>query len=291
MPLKIFNSLTGKKEVFNSIHKNEINMYVCGITPYDSCHIGHARSFVTFDMVARYLRHIGYKVNYARNITDIDDKIINKANELKTSCKEIAQQYIKEMRELEQALGLHNPTFEPKATECIGDIIEFIKKLMQKKIAYVAKSGDVCFNVRSIKEYGKLSNRKLLNCNDDAAIQNKINDQDFVLWKLSKPNEPSWSSEWGMGRPGWHIECSAMSQKLLGETIDIHAGGIDLKFPHHENEIAQSEALTNKKFANFWMHSGLITVNNIKMSKSLNNYVTLKEALKIHNTEELKLFF
>ena len=291
--LKIYNSLTKQKEIFTPIHPGEIRMYVCGITAYDYSHIGHARSYILFDMIVRYLRLSDYKVNSVRNITDIEDKIIKRAQEAGISCDELTEKFISAWHEDEKKLGILPPDEEPRATQYIPQIIELIKKLIDNQHAYVAENGDIYFDVRSFKDYGKLAHRKIDDLIAGARVEvneNKKDPLDFVLWKIAKAGEPHWPSPWGDGRPGWHIECSAMSSELLGQPFDIHGGGLDLKFPHHENEIAQSEAACNKQFAKLWMHAGLLMVNNEKMSKSLNNFFTIREVLAEYDPETLRYF-
>ncbi len=268
-------------------------MYVCGMTIYDYCHLGHARVMVAFDVVYRYLMASGYEVNYVRNITDIDDKIIQRANENGESFKALTERFIEAMHEDEKALGILPPTSEPKATDNIDEIIAMITTLIEKGYAYQGESGDVYYAVAKFKDYGKLSGRKPeeLRAGERIAINTDKKDPlDFVLWKMAKENEPFWESPWGKGRPGWHIECSAMSTKLLGNHFDIHGGGHDLQFPHHENEIAQSEACTGEHFANYWMHNGFIRINEEKMSKSLGNFFTIREVLKKYKAEEIRYF-
>lgn len=292
MGLKIYNSFTQKKEVFNPLNQGKIGIYVCGITAYDRCHIGHARSAVVFDAVVRYLRFLGYKVTFVRNFTDIDDKIIKRANEEGISCKELSEREIRHFYEDMDALGVLRADIEPKATEHIKEIIELVQQLIDKGFAYVA-DGDVLFSVRKFKSYGALSKRDIeqLRAGARIAVDKKKKDpMDFTLWKASKPGEPSWQSPWGEGRPGWHIECSAMSMKYLGATLDIHGGGLDLIFPHHENERAQSEAATGKEFVRFWMHNGFVTIKGDKMSKSLGNFITIKDLLEEYTPEALRLF-
>ena len=292
MTLKIFNTLSRKKEEFQPIEPGKIKMYVCGITAYDRCHIGHARSAVVFDVIVRYLRKRGYDVTFIRNFTDIDDKIINRANEEGISCKELSEREIAHFYEDMDALGVLRADIEPKATEHISDIIALIERLIEGGYAYPSQ-GDVYFSVRRFPEYGKLSKRRLEELMVGARIMpgdKKKDPLDFALWKAAKPGEPSWDSPWGKGRPGWHIECSAMSMKYLGETLDIHGGGLDLAFPHHENEIAQSEAATGKPFVNYWVHNGFVTIKGEKMSKSLGNFITIKEILSIFHPEALRLF-
>jgi len=289
----IYNSLTGTKQAFHPIKPGEIKLYVCGQTVYDVCHIGHARSMIAFDMIVRYLQSQNYKVIFARNITDVDDKIINRANENHESCDAITKRYIDLMHQDEADLQLVKPTHEPRATEFIKPIIELIQTLIDEKIAYSAGNGDICFSIRAFKEYGKLSKRDIEKLIAGARIdinEGKKDPLDFVLWKCAKPNEPQWESPWGNGRPGWHIECSAMAATLLGQPFDIHGGGMDLKFPHHENEIAQSECAYHKPFANTWMHVGLLNVEGEKMSKSLKNFFTIQEVLAKYSVEVIRYF-
>lgn len=292
MPLTIYNTLTRAKEPFETIEPNKVRMYVCGPTVYDSAHIGHARAVVTFDVIVRYLRARGYEVTYVRNFTDIDDKIIQKANQTGASCLEVAERYIAEFHRDMDALYVERPSMEPRATEYIADIIRIVERLIAAGFAYVL-DGDVYFSVETFAEYGKLSKRKLDQMEAGARVDvddRKRNPFDFALWKSSKPDEPWWESPWGRGRPGWHIECSAMSSTLLGETIDIHGGGMDLIFPHHENEIAQSEAAFGKTFVRYWMHNGFVNINSEKMSKSLHNFLTVREALENHHPETIRMF-
>ena len=291
--LQIHNSLSRKKSDFKPIKDGEIGMYVCGVTVYDLCHIGHARTFVNFDMVVRYLRYRGFKVRYIRNITDIDDKIIKRANERKMSAKDLAEKYIVEMHKDFDALNIMRPDEEPRATQTIPEIISLVSRLIDNKNAYVADNGDVMFAIDSFKEYGKLSGQNLEDLEAGARIEierTKRNPFDFVLWKMSKPGEPSWDSPWGQGRPGWHIECSAMNLKYLGENFDIHGGGSDLIFPHHENEIAQSRCACHSKYVNYWMHSGMVMINHEKMSKSLNNFFTIRDVLEHYDAETIRFF-
>lgn len=295
MPIFIYNSLTRKKELFESIDPPKVNIYTCGVTVYDESHIGHARSLYIFDVIRRYLAYRGFKVRFVRNITDIDDKIINRARELKIDWRELVKKYIQRYYEDLETLGIQKADFEPSATENIPDMIKHIEGLINKGYAYVTDTG-VYFNVRKFKDYGKLSGQGIDQMQSGARIEpdeTKEDPLDFALWKKSKPDEPSWESPWGAGRPGWHIECSVMSQKFLKtETLDIHAGGRDLIFPHHENEIAQAEALTAKSFAKYWIHHGLLTINGQKMAKSLGNFVTIKDFIaKYKNADFLKLFF
>ena len=291
--LHIYNSLTRKKEEFKPLSPGKIGLYVCGITVYDQCHLGHARSMVAFDVIVRYLRSIGYDVNYVRNITDIDDKIIIRANERSIPIDELTAKYIKAMHEDTAALGVLPPDSEPRATAHIPSIIDLIQRLIEKEVAYVSDNGDVCFEVARFKEYGKLSNKNLDELVAGSRVEitkEKRSPLDFVLWKTAKPGEPSWSSPWGDGRPGWHIECSAMAMHELGEQFDIHGGGLDLQFPHHENEIAQSEAASGKHFARYWMHAGLLQINHEKMAKSTGNFLTIAEVLQQNNPEVIRYF-
>jgi cysteinyl-tRNA synthetase len=295
MSIYIQNSLSRKKESFEPAVSAQVNMYTCGVTVYDDCHIGHARSLYIFDVIRRYLVYRGFKVNFVRNITDIDDKIINRANELKVNWKDLVAKYIQRYYEDIEALGIFRADFEPRATDNIAEMIKYIQVLIEKGFAY-ASGGDVYFNVRKFSGYGKLSGQSIDAMESGVRIEpaeHKKDPLDFALWKKSKENEPFWESPWGNGRPGWHIECSVMSQKFLKvDTLDIHAGGRDLIFPHHENEIAQAEALTGKPFAKYWIHHGLLTINSQKMSKSLGNFVTIKDFLLKHRYADiLKLFF
>ncbi|BAT71659.1 cysteinyl-tRNA synthetase [Thermosulfidibacter takaii ABI70S6] len=290
--MKIYNTMNRRKEEFVPLRDNKVGMYVCGVTVYDYCHIGHARSMLVFDMIYRYLLKKGYEVTYVRNFTDVDDKIIKKANEEGVSPKEIAERYIQAFYEDIDALGALRPTVEPKATEHIQDMIDLIKRLEDKGIAYQA-DGDVYYQVRKFPAYGKLSGRSLEEMMAGARIEvdeKKKDPLDFALWKASKPGEPWWESPWGKGRPGWHIECSAMSMKYLGETFDIHGGGMDLIFPHHENEIAQSEGATGKPFVRYWIHNGFVNINKEKMSKSLGNIILIRDILNRWDAEVLRLF-
>ena len=292
MTIKIYNTFTRRKEVFEPLTPGYVRMYVCGITAYDRCHIGHARSAVVFDAVVRHLRHRGFEVNFVRNFTDIDDKIINRANEEGISPEALAEREIKHFYQDTDALGVLRATTEPRATRHIREIIQLIKTLIDKGRAY-ASGGDVYFSVRGFPGYGALSGRNVEEMRAGARIapgEQKQDPMDFVLWKAAKPGEPKWDSPWGPGRPGWHIECSAMSMKYLGPTLDIHGGGLDLIFPHHENERAQSEAATGKTFARFWMHNGFVTIRGEKMSKSLGNFVTIRDILEKYHPEALRLF-
>ena len=289
--MKIFNSLTGKKEIFEPINPNQVRMYVCGMTVYDDTHIGHARTFVAFDLIVRYLRSRNYEVKYIRNITDVDDKIIDRAKELKVEPAELVDRYINSMNEDFSSLSMIEPDDQPRATENIDSIIRLIEILIKKGHAYVGES-DVYFSAESFEDYGKLSKRKIEDMLSGARIDinlDKKNPVDFVLWKKDTAGM-KWDSPWGPGRPGWHIECSAMSMDALGETFDIHGGGADLKFPHHENEIAQSECVTGKEFAKIWMHTGSLRIDKEKMSKSLKNFITIKDALKANSAEVLRFF-
>jgi cysteinyl-tRNA synthetase len=292
MAIRVYNTLTGRKEDFIPSHDNRVGMYVCGVTVYDVCHIGHARSAIAFDMIYRYLRYRGYEVTFVRNFTDIDDKIIKRANEEGVDCRTIAEKYIDEFYVDMGRFALEKPSFEPKATEHIPEMIRLISTLVESGYAYRANR-DVFFSVEAFKDYGKLSKRNLEEMQAGVRIEideKKRNPLDFALWKGSKPGEPHWESPWGKGRPGWHIECSVMSQKYLGETLDIHGGGKDLIFPHHENEIAQSEAATGMPFARYWIHNGFVNINREKMSKSLGNILTLKEIFKDWHPEVIRLF-
>ena len=291
--MKIFNSISSKKEDLVLIEKDRINLYVCGMTVYDDCHIGHARTFISFDLFVRFFSYLGYRVNYVRNITDIEDKIIDKAKLEKVSFSEISDRFIFSMHHDFSKLNLLSPKFEPRASENIPEILEMIEELEAKEFAYSIDGGDVYFDINSYEDYGKLSKRKQKELESGSRVEideNKKNPNDFVLWKRSE-EEPLFDSKWGKGRPGWHIECSAMSKKFLGETFDIHGGGLDLKFPHHENEIAQSECCSGKTLANHWMHVAPLNVNGKKMSKSLGNFVTIKDVLKEYHPEVLRMFF
>jgi len=297
--MKIYNSLTRKKEEFEPLKPQVVNMYTCGVTVYDECHIGHARSLYIFDVIRKYFEYRKFKVNFVRNITDIDDKIINRANELSVDWKELVRKYIdsynKDIESLSIPKGIvDEDQEEPRATKNIPEMIEYIKVLIDKGYAYTTDSG-VYFSVRKFTEYGKLSGQSIDQMQEGSRInvdEQKQDPLDFAVWKSSKEGEPFWESPWGKGRPGWHIECSVMSQKFLKtDTLDIHAGGRDLIFPHHENEIAQSQARTQKPFARYWIHHGLLTINGQKMSKSLGNFITIKDALKKYNTETLKILY
>ena len=290
--MRIYNSMTGKKEEFVPITEGEVKMYVCGPTVYNFFHIGNARPFLIFDGFRRYLEYRGYKVTYVQNFTDVDDKIINRSLEEGISSSEVSEKYISEYFKDAGALGINPANVHPKVTENIKEIIDFIGKLVEKGFAY-EKGGDVYYKTHSFSDYGKLSKQRIEDLEMGARVEintNKLNPIDFALWKSAKPGEPSWESPWGLGRPGWHIECSVMSTKYLGETIDIHAGGQDLIFPHHENEIAQSEAYSGKSFANYWMHNGYININNEKMSKSKGNFFTVREILNEYDGEVIRFF-
>ncbi|ATG91200.1 cysteine--tRNA ligase [Methylomonas koyamae] len=291
--LKIYNTLTRSKQEFVPKQPGKVGMYVCGMTVYDYCHIGHARVMVVFDTVARYLRHSGYQLTYVRNITDIDDKIIQRANQNGEEFTELTARFIDAMHEDERALAVLPPDREPRATQSISDIIGMIEALIAKDYAYVGANGDVFYAVAKFAGYGKLSGKNIedLNAGERVDIDNAKRDPlDFVLWKTAKPGEPAWDSPWGAGRPGWHIECSAMSTCCLGNHFDIHGGGMDLQFPHHENEIAQSEGATGETFVNYWMHNGFVRVNEEKMSKSLGNFFTVREVLKQYRPEVIRFF-
>ncbi len=290
--LRIYNTLSSAKEEFVPLIPGRVSMYVCGVTVYDNCHIGHARANVAFDLVFRYLRHSGYDVTYVRNYTDIDDKIINRANRDGVPFNVISERYIKAFDEDMARLNLAIPTHQPKATEYVEEIIALVQKLVDSGAAYQTE-GDVYFAVEKFDGYLKLSHRNLDDMLAGARVdvdERKHHPMDFALWKAAKPGEPFWSSPWGNGRPGWHIECSAMSMKLLGETFDIHGGGKDLVFPHHENEIAQSEAASGKPFVRYWMHNGFVNINSEKMSKSLGNFFTIREILENYDSEVLRFF-
>lgn len=291
--LQIYNTLTKSKQPFTPINPGQIRMYVCGITVYDLCHIGHARVMVCFDLITRYLRARGWDVDYVRNITDVDDKILRRAAENGESVEELTARMIAAMHEDEAALSVLRPDQEPRATRHIGDIIEMVQTLIDKGYAYAALNGDVYYRVDKFATYGKLTNKVVDELRAGARVEvesAKESPLDFVLWKAAKAGELSWESPWGAGRPGWHIECSAMSKCCLGDTFDIHGGGPDLPFPHHENEIAQSEAANGKTYVNYWMHAGPVRVNAEKMSKSLGNFFTIRDVLKEHNPEVVRYF-
>jgi len=293
MSLKVYNTLNNRKEEFVPIHEGKVGMYVCGPTVYDTSHIGHARSVVVFDMIYRWLTRLNYTVTYVRNFTDVDDKIIKKSNETGESCTAITEKYIDEFHNEMDALNVLRPTMAPKATEHIRHIIDFIQMLIDRGKAYHVEGGDVYFSIDSFKEYGKLSGRNPDDMRAGARIavdEKKQSPLDFTLWKPAKPDEPYWESPWGRGRPGWHIECSAMSYEYLGKSFDIHGGGKDLIFPHHENEIAQSEAVFGCQFVKYWIHNGFVDINNEKMSKSLGNFTMIKEVLANYSPEVIRLF-
>jgi cysteinyl-tRNA synthetase len=293
MTLRFYNSLTNQKEDFMPIREGEVSMYVCGMTVYDNCHLGHARAMIAFDILFKYLENQGYKVKFVRNITDVDDKIIERAIHNNESIDDLTQRTIASMHEDFAQLGLALPTIEPRATDYIPGMIEMIEDLIVKGNAYHSSGGDVFFAVRTFPEYGKLSNKNIDDLNPGARIaedDSKRDPLDFVLWKSAKEGEPSWDSPWGQGRPGWHIECSVMSFQNLGKHFDIHGGGPDLLFPHHENEIAQSECASGCKFANYWLHSGLLKINGEKMSKSLGNFAMLKDLFVSYHPEVLRYY-
>jgi cysteinyl-tRNA synthetase len=291
MSLTIYNSLTRQKEAFKPLVAGKVGMYVCGMTVYDYCHLGHARVMLAFDVIARYLRHRGYEVNYIRNITDIDDKIIQRANENGEAFDALTERFIAEMNTDAERLGILPPNAEPRATAHMGDIITMIEALIERDFAYAADNGDVYYSVRKFEGYGQLSGKILDELEAGSRVdvdEHKRDPLDFVLWKSAKADEPHWDSPWGIGRPGWHIECSAMSTCCLGNNFDIHGGGPDLKFPHHENEIAQSEAATGENYANTWMHAGAVRVDGEKMSKSLGNFFTIREILDKYPAEVVR---
>ena len=291
--LKIYNTLNNRKEVFEPITPGQVQMYVCGMTVYDYCHIGHARVLVVFDVVYRYLKHLGYEVTYVRNITDIEDKIISRAIENGEAYDQLTERFIRAMHEDSDALGVLRPDVEPRATEAVDEMLKMIEVLEQKGFAYQADNGDVYFAVAKFPGYGQLSGKKVSELRAGERVEvdmGKRDPLDFVLWKSAKPGEPSWPSKYGDGRPGWHIECSAMSRSLFGNHFDIHGGGQDLQFPHHENEIAQSECCNDEKFVNYWMHNGFVRVNEEKMSKSLGNFFILREVLDSYRAEEIRYF-
>lgn len=293
MALTVFNTLTRKKQSFEPIQPGHVGIYVCGVTTYDYCHIGHARTYVAFDIVVRYLRKLGYDVKYVRNITDLDDKIIKRAAENGEDFHQVTERFIREMHKDFDALNLVRPDIEPRVTNHMDEIIQMIERLIENGNAYEAGNGDVLFDVSTFNDYGKLSRQDLeqlqagSRVDVDAAKQDPL---DFVLWKSAKPGEPSWSSPWGEGRPGWHIECSAMNKKHLGSTFDIHGGGSDLSFPHHENEIAQSCCANQSEYVKYWMHSGMVQVDNEKMSKSLGNFFTIRSVLEQYDAETVRYF-
>ena len=290
--MKIYNTMTRKKEEFIPLKAGEVSMYVCGPTVYNFFHIGNARTFLVFDAVRRYFEYRGYKVNFVQNFTDIDDKMINKANDEKITVKQLGDRFINEFYQDADGLNIKRATVNPRATEFMKEIVAFVKELVDKGFAYEV-DGDIYFSTKKFNGYGKLSGQNLEDLQAGARInvdERKNDPMDFAIWKAKKPNEPAWKSPWGEGRPGWHIECSCMAYELLGETIDIHAGGSDLVFPHHENEIAQSEARTGKPFVKYWMHSAYLNINNQKMSKSLNNFFTAREILANYDSDVVRLF-
>jgi cysteinyl-tRNA synthetase len=290
--LRLYNTLSGQKEEFRPLVPGQVGMYVCGVTVYDYCHLGHARANIVFDVVYRYLQYAGYRVTYVRNYTDVDDKIINRANERGISSKELAETFIRAFDEDMAALGLAIPTHQPKATEFIPQIVALVERLIARGLAYES-AGDVYYSVDKFPGYLKLSKRTMEEMQAGARIapgEQKRNPMDFALWKAAKPGEPSWASPWGPGRPGWHIECSAMSSTLLGDSFDIHGGGRDLIFPHHENEIAQSEGASGKPFVRYWLHNGFVNVNHEKMSKSLGNFFTIRDILDKYDAEVVRFF-
>jgi len=292
MPLRIFNTQSRKKEMFSPLEEGKVGIYVCGITAYDLCHVGHARSAVVFDVIARYLRWRGYTVTYVKNFTDVDDKIIEKARREQQGIEAVAERYIREHDRDMEALGVERPTFTPRATEHVEEMISLVSTLIDKGLAYEV-DGDVYYAVAQFREYGKLSGRGIEEMQAGARVdvnEKKRYPLDFALWKASREGEPRWESPWGPGRPGWHLECSAMSQRYLGSTFDIHGGGEDLVFPHHENEIAQSEGATGVPLARYWVHNGFVRVNSEKMSKSLGNFFTIRDILKQSHPEVLRLF-
>ena len=291
--LHLYNDLSRTKEVFEPLKPGHVSMYVCGMTVYDLCHLGHARVLVVFDVIARYLRALDYEVTYVRNITDIDDKIINRANERGEPFTDLTERFIQAMHEDAAALGVLPPDQEPRATEHLVEIVAMIERLIDRGHAYAADNGDVYYDVRSFPDYGKLSGKSIDDLQAGARVEPgdaKRAPLDFALWKAAKPGEPSWPSPWGDGRPGWHIECSAMSTEALGDTFDIHGGGADLTFPHHENEIAQSEGATGHPFVRYWIHNGFVRINDEKMSKSLGNFFTVREILERYRPEEVRYF-
>ncbi len=292
MSLRVFNTSTGQKEEFIPFREGQVGMYVCGVTVYDYCHVGHARAAIVFDTVYRYLQHLGYAVNYVRNFTDIDDKIINRANEENIGWQEVTEKYIQAFYEDMGQLNIADPTTEPRATDYIEGMLDMVSSLIEQGKAYEAE-GDVYFSVRKFREYGKLSGRNLDDLKAGARVEpgeHKRDPLDFALWKKSKPGEPSWDSPWGPGRPGWHIECSAMSRHFLGTQFDIHGGGKDLVFPHHENEIAQSQGCSGTPPVKYWLHNGFVNINEEKMSTSLGNFFTVRDILKRYHPEVLRLF-
>jgi len=293
MTLKLYNTLTRQKEDFQPIEDNKVKMYVCGMTVYDDMHMGHARSIVVFDMIVRYLRWKGYDVTHVTNFTDIDDKIITRAQEAGIPALELSSKYIDKYFEDVDSLGIKRADLYPKASECIGDIIDMIQKIMDNGFAYVADDGSVYFSVEEVENYGRLTGQKLEDMISGTRVDledNKRNPMDFALWKAAKPGEVSWDTPWGKGRPGWHIECSAMCSRYLGDLIDIHGGGNDLIFPHHEDEILQTEAATGERLANYWLHNGMLQIQDEKMSKSLKNFFTIRQILERFSKEEVRFY-
>ncbi len=293
MMLKIFNTLSRQKEEFKPIQAGKVGMYVCGVTVYDLCHIGHGRTFVVFDVIARYLRYLGYSLKYVRNVTDIDDKIIKRAARNNETCAQLAARMLQEMYNDFDALNMLRPDVEPHATHYISEIIQLIQRLLERNHAYIATNGDVIFAVDSYADYGLLSRQDLAQLQAGARVEMtdaKRNPMDFVLWKMSSSTEPGWESPWGIGRPGWHIECSAMNVKQLGSHFDIHGGGSDLIFPHHENEIAQSGCAHDSPYVNYWIHSGMVMIDKEKMSKSLDNFFTIRDVLSHYDAETVRYF-
>ncbi|MES1951302.1 cysteinyl-tRNA ligase [Salinisphaera sp. S4-8] len=291
--IELHDSLSGQRQPLETLEPGHVRLYVCGVTAYDYCHLGHARVMIVFDMFVRYLRAMGWRVTYVRNVTDIDDKIINRANETGDTPDAIAARFTQAMREDEAALGLTAPTAEPTATGHVAQIIAMIERLIENGAAYASDNGDVYYDVSTFENYGALSGRRMADLRAGARIavnEAKTDPLDFVLWKAAKPDEPSWDSPWGQGRPGWHIECSAMSTHCLGASFDIHGGGLDLQFPHHENEIAQSEAATGQRYVTTWMHNGFVTVDDEKMSKSLGNFLTIRDVLARYDAETVRYF-
>jgi cysteinyl-tRNA synthetase len=291
--LKVYNSLARAKQEFIPIEPGKVRMYVCGMTVYDLCHLGHARVLVVFDVIVRHLRNLGYDVTYVRNITDVDDKIIARAAEQGESITRLTDRFIEAMHQDADALGVLPPDLEPRATDSMDDILSMIEKLMSKGYAYQGENGDIYYSVSRFEGYGQLSGKRLEDLRSGARVhvdEAKRDPLDFVLWKVAKAGEPSWPSPWGAGRPGWHIECSAMSTQCLGAHFDIHGGGMDLKFPHHENEIAQSQGATGQSFVNYWIHNGFVEVDKEKMSKSLGNFFTVREILRLYRPEEVRYF-
>ena len=293
MSLKVYNTLSRSKEAFRPLVADRVGMYVCGVTVYDHCHVGHARVMIVFDVIYRWLKQLGYDVNYVRNFTDVDDKIIKRANEAGVDPKQLTDEMIEAFHQDVDALNCLRPTHEPRATLHMNEMIEMIGQLVDRGFAYVADSGDVLYSVRKFDGYGQLSGKNIDDLESGSRVEvdeSKHDPLDFVLWKQAKPGEPAWDSPWGSGRPGWHIECSAMSCAHLGETFDIHGGGMDLKFPHHENEIAQARAANGGGFARYWLHNGFVNINEEKMSKSLGNFFTICEVLKKYHPEVLRMF-